>query len=247
MDFPTEREKAFHDARFADGVGARPQDSFYRAVDDAKESFNQAVRSCASLGGYGLEIGCGTGGNLAALLRQFQFHAYGIDISPNAVRAARQRLSSLAPTPVLEAMDANDLLFPDETFDFCFGSGVIHHLQLPKAFTELRRVVKTGGQIVFVEPLGTNPLINLYRRLTPSNRSSDETPLTRDHISALARTWRDIRLEFYGFFTLAALPLARWSTVQERAIRLLALMDRAIFQIPGAWRLAWMVVIKAKR
>src|SRR3546814_4334755 len=41
------------------------------------------------------------------------------------------------------------------------------------------RVLRPGGRAVFIEPLGLNPAIELYRRFTPSARTPDEHPLLR--------------------------------------------------------------------
>jgi len=97
--------------------------------------------------------------------------------------ATRLRLVQFSPSPKLAVMDANNLTYPDNTFDLCFGSGVLHNLQLPQAFEEVERVVKKNGNLIFMESLVTNSLIQLYRRLTPSDCTSDETPLTSAHIS----------------------------------------------------------------
>jgi SAM-dependent methyltransferase len=247
MNAKTNREREFHDARFSDGIGARPQDGFYRAVRDAQDVFNSEIEACVSAGGYGLEIGCSTGDNLERLLKKHTFDSYGIDISANAVEAARRRLAHFSPSPKIDVMDANKLSYRDESFDFCFGSGVMHHLQLPQAFVEARRVIKTGGKLIFMEPLATNPLIQLYRRMTPADRSADETPLTSAHITAIHSIARDVKMEFFGFFTLAGLALAPCPPFQTRFMRLARWMDRMLFKVPGAWRLAWVVIIKAQR
>ena len=55
---------------------------------------------------------------------------------------------------------------------------MLHHLDLSKCMLELNRLLRINGSIVFMEPLGTNPLINLYRKLTPNSRTADEHPLT---------------------------------------------------------------------
>ena len=55
---------------------------------------------------------------------------------------------------------------------------VYGEIELNKNFTEneINKVLKDDGEMVFLEPLGTNPLINLYRKLTPKSRSVDEHP-----------------------------------------------------------------------
>ena len=62
--------------------------------------------------------------------------------------------------------------FEDNTFDIVYGTGILHHLNFDICLRELQRILKPRGSFLFIEPLGTNPLINLYRKLTPKSRSS---------------------------------------------------------------------------
>ncbi len=242
-----QREIEFHENRFSDGVGSRPQDKFYVAVRAAYRYSDHLVAQCVKAGGAGLDVGCSVGYATQKLLKIRPFEAYGIDVSLAAIEAARKRFSGHATQPSFEVMDANHMTFPNQKFDFIFGNGVIHHLELPHSLHEARRVLKDGGRFVFTEPLGTNPLINTYRRLTPNDRSPDETPLTGRHLRQLREVFGDVRLQYFGLFTLAGIALRRWPRVQQRVIALGEVADRAVFSIPGAWRLAWMVVIDARR
>src|SRR5204862_217097 len=46
--------------------------------------------------------------------------------------------------------DAQELPFPDDSFDLVFGHAVLHHLpDLDVAFREFRRVLKPGGRVAF--------------------------------------------------------------------------------------------------
>ena len=67
-------------------------------------------------------------------------------------------------------------------FDIIYGVGILHHLNLNKTVKEIERLLKKNGSLIFIEPLGTNPFINLYRKLTPNSRSKDEHPLTFNDI-----------------------------------------------------------------
>ena len=49
--------------------------------------------------------------------------------------------------------------FENNSFDIVYGTGILHHLQFNKCLDEIHRILKPNGSIVFVEPLGTNPLI----------------------------------------------------------------------------------------
>jgi SAM-dependent methyltransferase len=90
-----------------------------------------------------LEIGCGTGCDLL----QFAKHgaqAVGVDITPEHLRLARERIGQLAE--VREA-EATRLPFPDGSFDYVYSHGVLHHIENPRRVVEeIFRVLKPGGR-----------------------------------------------------------------------------------------------------
>ena len=82
-----------------------------------------------------------------------------------AVEKARKKAEHDTVTGVsFLVMDAESMKFEDKTFDVVYGSGILHHLNIDKAYRELARVLKPDGVAIFIEPLGHNPLINLYRK-----------------------------------------------------------------------------------
>lgn len=86
-----------------------------------------------------------------------------------------------------KVMDAHNLEFPDNTFDIVFGDAILHHLNFKTAVKELYRVLKPGGEIVFVEPLARNPVGKLVRRLTPDARTPNEKPLDKEEFGILKK------------------------------------------------------------
>lgn len=251
MDKRVQRERDFHELRFQDGVGARPQEIFYLSINSAKTWLNHKISNAASLGGKGLEFGCSTGDFLSSLLNKYSFTCYGIDISNNAVLAAKESISKIHPNfPVddhLFVMDANNLEFKSEFFDFCFGQGVLHHLDFPKCVEEVHRVLKPSGLMIFMEPLGTNPIINLYRILTPNDRSVDEYPFTSKHLNIINQYFELHDIQYFGFFTLPGFIFSFNSTLYKYYMFLAERMDKLFFKIPGMWRFAWVVVFQGVR
>ena len=53
-----------------------------------------------------------------------------------------------------------------------------------------------------MEPLGTNPLINIYRKFTPNARSPDEHPFKSEDIKLINSIFKNVEIKYYGFLTL---------------------------------------------
>jgi hypothetical protein len=111
----------------------------------------------------------------------------------------------------------------------------------------MRRSLEPGGLLLLREPLVTNPIIEAYRHLTPDARSADQTPLTPEHLSWIREAFPGARLTFFGFLTSTCVALNRWPRLQRPALVLAGVPDEANFALPGARRLAWVVVIRARR
>ena len=98
---------------------------------------------------------------------------------------------------------------------------------------------------MFIEPLGTNPLINLYRKLTPNSRSIDEHPLTGKDFDLIRKKFKKTEIIFYGFLTLIFFPL--YSSPQKSKIfKFLKGIDQLLFKIDIFRKLAWSVLIIAE-
>jgi SAM-dependent methyltransferase len=91
-----------------------------------------------------LEIGCGTGSDLL----QFAKHgalATGIDLTTRHVELARKRVGAIA---IVREADARNLPLEDESFDYVYSHGVLHHTDEPEQVVrEMFRVLRPGGRI----------------------------------------------------------------------------------------------------
>jgi hypothetical protein len=101
-------------------------------------------------------------------------------------------------------------------------------------------VLRPGGAAVFLEPLAHNPLINLYRRLTPQLRTEDEHPLTMRDLAAARRHFGTVQIQYFTLLSMGALPAARAPKLFQRLLNGLDKADRALFRVaPAAGRWAW--------
>ena len=107
-------------------------------------------------------------------------------------------------------MDANNLTFPDETFDVVYGGAILHHLDIEMSVGHIHRVLKPGGKIIFLEPLNMNPLYKLWRKLNPKERTPDEHALVSKDFKFIRSkfTFDHYFFDFFSVFTgFAALKI----------------------------------------
>ena len=92
-----------------------------------------------------LEVGCGTGRLVAALAERAYAKVWAVDASPEMLAVARER----APKGVaLKQARAEALPFKDSWFERAVAVLVVHALDRPRAFAELRRVLADDGRLV---------------------------------------------------------------------------------------------------
>ena len=134
-----------------------------------------------------LEIGCKTWADFLGRNGILPKELYCINISENEMAVGKQRLGETALVPTFMMMDAHKLEFPDNHFDVVFGTGILHHLELDRALAEISRVLKPDGIFLFGEPMDTNPVGQLIRRLTPKARTADERALRQPELARIAK------------------------------------------------------------
>jgi SAM-dependent methyltransferase len=92
-----------------------------------------------------LEVGCGTGRLAAALTEHAAAKLWAVDPSPEMVAVARNR----ARRVVFRQAAAEQLPFKPGAFERALATLVVHVLDRPRAFAEIRRVLRPDGRFVF--------------------------------------------------------------------------------------------------
>lgn len=95
------------------------------------------MNDCIAPDARGLDVGCGAG------------------LSAEFIKCRRLFLTDFAWQPFLDVagVDALNLPFSNQAFDFLVATNVIHHLPNPMPFLEeARRVVRLGGYLLMHEP-----------------------------------------------------------------------------------------------
>lgn len=215
----------------------------YYSTTRRSNKFVQDWISRESKGKVFLDYACGNGGNALNAARSGAALSLGFDISGVSVNNARRAAESaeLSNVRFFQA-DAENTKLPDSCIDAVICSGMLHHLDLSYALPELRRILKPGGKVLAVEALDYNPVIKLYRFMTPDMRTEWE----KAHILDLG----DVR--FASRF-LDVLDVKYWHILGyvggkfPRLFPLVDGLDQFLEKIPYLQRMAWIFTFELKK
>ncbi|MBM0232580.1 class I SAM-dependent methyltransferase [Micromonospora sp. STR1_7] len=146
---------------------------------------------CAVASGPVLDVGTGPARLLRTVAsRRPDLHLTGVDVSPQMVAVARQRVTEAGLTDrvTVDVADATALPYPDGSFAVVVSTLSLHHWPVPvAAVSELLRVLRPGGRLLIYD----------FR----SAQMEQAARLVRADASASARV------------TLSSVPLSRWLPV----------------------------------
>lgn len=132
-------------------------------------------------------LGCGVGSDFLPFTGDF--HMVGLDFSRGMLRQALRHMARHATHSPLVQGDLACLPFADASFDHAIGIACYHHIQgesaRRKAFFELRRILKPGGEA----------FVSVWNHLQPRFRSLEQDQFVQ---------WRDgdtTLKRYYHLFT----------------------------------------------
>src|SRR5436305_5023531 len=128
-------------------------DFVFGAIFDAGRK--ASIAAAERIGGRILDVGIGTGISLTDYSPKNR--VVGVDYCEPMLRKAHDRVAEHGLTHVeaLAVMDAQQLAFPDATFDAVVAQYVITTVPDPEAaLDEIARVTRPGGEIILVNHIG---------------------------------------------------------------------------------------------
>ena len=240
-------EEEFHDRK---ARRTRPRSAhvdFYSVVNE--EHFQKLLDAAGSLSGKRvLDFGCGLGQTSRFYAEHGATRVDGFDISGESIRIAKKNAlrDNLDDRVIFRQLAAEDIDYPDNSFDIVIGKAILHHTDIEKTARQLRRVLAPGGVACFLEPLAHNPFINLFRWLTPWRRTPTEKPLSLQDLSVFGRY---LSVEYRGFYLLTLFADFLLLLTGSRAlfvkthIPLRSWEDRLLERIPFLQRYCWSMLV----
>jgi ubiquinone/menaquinone biosynthesis C-methylase UbiE len=123
---------------------------FFEEVAQARDHLEPFIAEFAEFdlwrGREVLEVGVGLGSDFVRFV-EAGAHASGVDLTETSVGLVRRRLELAGLDASVRIGDAEELPFPDESFDLVYSWGVLHHTpDTHRALGEVRRVLRPGGE-----------------------------------------------------------------------------------------------------
>lgn len=179
-----------------------------------------------------LEIGCGVGNNLWFAARE-GFNVTGVDVSPSAIKYARERFAEDGLNGDFQVADFIDLSFPDGVFDLVFDRAAITCTTFgstQQIIAKIHRMLKLGGKFFF-NPYSDHDSSFVGGKLSPDGRTIDITAGTkigigpiyfyskRDILTLFAKHWKLVSLrhvEIMEEIEPLYLSHAEWIAIAEK-------------------------------
>lgn len=245
-----QEEREFHD-RYITGEGdLRSRESrFYSTAAESLET-SLALAFLGDLRGKRL-LFYGSGGHFSLIRKFVQMgsEVIAIDISPETVTGLRRAIEreGFQDQSTAVEMDCESLNIVDESIDIVFARSIIHHLNVDTSLREIRRVLKPHGKLAVLEPLGTNPFINLYRRFTPGSRTTDEHPLVDRDLRKFKEYFPESRFHYLYFLSILAYFYRMMDRDERRFTKVFSVLNRAdslfLRYIPPYRYLCWDILL----
>lgn len=157
-----------------------------------------------------LDLGSGTGSDLSMHLAGNAKSYLGIDLAQSAVDGMNKELEKRGFHNAKAIRgDILDSSLPNESFDVIYAAAVLHHFKhIDVIADELNRLLKPGGVILSYDPLGTEPLNALARKIYRRQQDDKdwEWPFGRDEINTLSNTFDLVALQGALGFSKLGLP-----------------------------------------
>jgi ubiquinone/menaquinone biosynthesis C-methylase UbiE len=97
-----------------------------------------------------LVVGCGFGDD-ALRVAKLGAKVYAFDLSPESLTIAKSLAEREGLTIHFEEMPAETLRYESDFFDYVLARDILHHVDIPRAISEIRRVSKQGAVLLINE------------------------------------------------------------------------------------------------
>lgn len=215
-----------------------------------------------------LDVGAGLGES-SVYFAMKGAEVYFNDISPKMGEFAEKLAAKHGVKLNLLIAPIEKLELHKDFFDIIYCANLIHHVPPGDQEMWIRTMsesLKSGGNLVTIDPLKYNPAINIYRNKAEEVRTIDEQPLGFDIISTYQKYFKTVKHKEFWLTTLWLFisyyfirkydpnKIRYWKKIfKEKEAKIgwwfnpLKAVDRFFLRLPVIRKMAWNIVIVAKK
>jgi 2-polyprenyl-3-methyl-5-hydroxy-6-metoxy-1,4-benzoquinol methylase len=204
-------------------------DWFFDVLEDALEHFGGDVTNSRLL-----DLGCGLGA-ASLFFADRGASVVSVDTSEVAINRLRAYCMEQGIPNVTPLQKSAEEIADIGTFDFIFGSFILHHIEPFEEFVPaLRAALRHGGRAFFFENNSRNPILMWARKYlagklwVPKYGDEEESPLAPDEVTSLSENFHVevIYKELYFFRLLPAY------VTRGKGHRLFRQLDLLFYRVP---------------
>jgi len=162
---------------------------------------NEIINKCISNKRFKntLDLGCGTGFHLETLSK-FSEKLIAVDMSFGALKESKKNIEC-----DYIVCDINKLPFKDNTIDFIWIAGVLHHVpnDLKSLISNIRSILQNGSVILIDEPNKLNLFNYINMKLSKADPTGKERPLSLNRVERFLQSnnFTILKSDLYELFS----------------------------------------------
>ena len=129
---------------------------------------------------------------------------YSCDISPKSIDLVNKYADAneLSGKIIAEVMSAENLKYEDNFFDYVFMNAALHHCDVEKVATEIKRILRPGGKAALIEDNAYHPILNIYRYFTKNKHTKYEKSITREDVIVFCDKFSSHEISYHRLFNI---------------------------------------------
>ena len=191
-----------------------------------------------------LDLACGSGEITKQVAQCNPKLVIGTELAPLTVKSNQEKIAKNFSNVYFILDDCENSSLPDNCVDIIICSGMLHHVDINRASSEIKRLLKKGGKMIAIEALKYNPVFNWYRKRTPNARTHWEAAhiLGLKEAKLIATKLNLTRIKYWQLLSILSIFFPK--KIRRYPLNFFNFLDSIILSIPYIQRMAWIFTLE---